>query len=247
MDSHNLIKSVNSRYLWAGAGALKVLFNDAILPLPDEGEYFDSNDSGFLVFLEREGLIVRIRSRDARTVVHPYVLQPLATRHLGLLKVEFMPGVAPCPSEWKWEVALKKLKNDGIDFWDAGEDNTGTLPNGQPVVIDIGAVEKLSFSTTNIKNLLALFRGTKESAIKQKEKDAQAETYGSLRESVNEAWPEDQKAPDPQKFRSFLELCRTQKTKKILVSGWCRPDSDEYLEDIQKISTAYAMRSALAA
>lgn len=134
-------------------------------PLPAKGEFFPSVDSGPAVFSNMHALVLRVRAVRKMLPDDPHILQPLISFSNDEAAVEIFPGVrfqssyvsemsspsrdALLPQLFQDQVYLKQqLERVGLDYSDAGINNTALLPvyseafpAGYPVVGDFGAVE----------------------------------------------------------------------------------------------------------
>ncbi len=205
-----LIEKINDKFDKDTANAVANFFNVLSLPIPEDNEYYDSYDSGYLVFLNSYACLIRIKEGKG-TIFHNNILQPVASRQLGALRADILPGVKSNPKFETVERLYKKLKKDNISFWDWGEHNTGTLPNGHSVVIDIGAVSKLSGSTRKIKKYYADLA---------KQSSSQKKMFFNLQQAFKKAWPNNQETPQPGKMDTFWKECRTMKLGGILKDSW---------------------------
>jgi len=204
----DLVGRIKDRYGDESAKAVSGFFNAMNMPVPKKNEYFVSFDSGMMLFLTEYACIIRIRVDDT-PIPHPYILQPIATRKVGGIKIEIIPGVK-CPASESASIKVETmLRRDNIDYWDKFKFNIGLLPDGQPVVIDIGAVRKLSKSVNAVKKVLDTTP-----------QNTQEKFFGSLSDAFSLAWPEREKLPDQEKMKKFWDMCKTMKQKGVLVDGW---------------------------
>lgn len=192
------------------------LFAAMGLPSPQYAEYRECTDSGFLVFL-KEGCILRLRPKTQAIPAHPYILAPIDSRTIGNIVIDFMPGVnvrqARLCDAWKVQNAL--IRNN-INFWDGAKRNIGLLPNGQPVVIDIGAVKNLTSATNYARKAM----GQKTRHTVPCIENVQDKIFGELRRALNDAWPHGQFMPDAAKMKNFWTLMQKKTDEGLLRADW---------------------------
>lgn len=212
---------LQKRRLSYNALAVKNAFNRLRHPLPDNGAFYASYDSGDMVFSNPQAFIIRLRHRHQNLINHPLVLQPIATRDVGKMKLDIMPGVV-CPAPQDVVKTLRrKLFRAGLKFSDPYARNTGLLPDGSPVVIDMGAVERLSGLSRFVAKILDRIRPSAPYP---------EDGFAPLREAFSAAWPKDQNADTPHDLAvegmdAFLDLCTDMKKKNKLVDGWNIPST----------------------
>lgn len=213
MSAHKtLIENVEHHYSTIEAEALKDFFNALALPIPEYKEYYkgmDTNytgkDANYLVFFSPLGIALRILPNEDRTnIVHDRVLQPIGSRIIGNIKIDIMPGVKTNVPLETVDFLMKDIKKDNLIFSDPTKNNIGTLPNGYPVIIDIGAVEKKSGHIN-------------ASPISLSE---QNKCFSTLQKYFDKTWPKEQNSADPDQMKQLIRKCSEMKNKGILVSGW---------------------------
>ena len=210
------------------------------LPLPQGKEEFLSGLEGVLVFLNKYGLVIRLEVANFRrmpkldsskTYYNPdriddnaWILKPLASLKVGMAVIEICPG---CHQETKIannEYLRKKLEKQGLEFWDYKLSNVGRVPvktvrfpEGIPVVIDRGALNRLTDSIKPVRELLVL--------ADQEAAEAQESLYAPLRQAFDDAWP------DTVKMKQFWKLCRSYVREGKLVAGWNEPQPPEVVHE----------------
>ena len=137
-------------------------------------------------------------------------------------RIELFPGiVTPIKDDDVWTLQ-KKLKEDGIAFFDAAPFNAGYIPvsntefpDGIPVVIDMGCVRKLNRSTSVIRKLIdaATTKGRYDHL-------AQTSVFSDLYDAFARAWPKSNVKPDQTRLKEAWNLCAQKKNETItLASG----------------------------
>lgn len=174
------------------------------LPVPGRREYIETVDCGHLLFLTAAGCTLRLEQADpadpAGTAGYTdleseFVLQPLGRIDGPGMSLCVYPGLF---SPWGAEggpvgadlaLLTQRLKQDKIHFFDfdARGDNIGYLPfvspqwpRGIPVVIDPGAVARLSENINPVKRAINKFRDLLNPAPLPAPVQ-QADLYGDLR------------------------------------------------------------------
>jgi hypothetical protein len=226
-------------------------FTALSLPIPASRETFHTSDDGYIVFLNRFGMTLRlIRDRDYPLFDDPRILQPIASRRIGDLRADLYPGIYSGVSTLSSMKLRSRLLLKGIDYWDALPRNGGYLPRADgtgpdrhAVVLDAGACRKLNVGARAVMSLLRLAGKSFASAPKQNPQDT---LYKNLRDSFNAAWPAESDRPNPGKMQSFWDLCLEEKALGRLVTTWNERDflvfffSDH--ETIPEISGGYEAR-----
>jgi hypothetical protein len=221
------------------------------LPVPASRETFHTSDDGYIVFLDRFGMTLRlIRDREHPLFDNPRILQPIASRRIGDLRADLYPGIYSDVSTFSSMRLRSRLLLNGIDYWDALPRNGGYLPrtdgtgpDRHAVVLDAGACRKLNVGARAVMSLLRLAGRPFAAAPKPNPQDT---LYKGLRDSFNAAWPLESDRPDPGKMQSFWDLCREEKTRGRLVTTWNKREflifffSDS--EIIPEISGGYEAR-----
>ncbi|USO04252.1 MAG: hypothetical protein H6853_03005 [Rhodospirillales bacterium] len=209
-------------------------FNRMCMPLPEKWEFFETSETGLFVPLKETALILRvrhIREDDAPYIQHFRVIKPVAHRHYGDTHIDILPGVRVPASKESTQELAQTLYEDGIDFHDCYQKNTGVLPDGMSIVIDSGAIKWISET------------GKIESAMLQLP-HSQDTHFSSLTKTFNEAWPQDKKEPDLERMKKFWQTAKEMKEKGTLVASWHDPELKKYIgftaQEIVNISNNYA-------
>lgn len=212
------------------------------LPLPESHREFMAGTEGALLFLNKYGVVLRIERQQhpdgggdnfgfyeagdfsfERIDSNPWVLAPIATLTAGAAIIEICPG---CHVEGDINVnkdLQRKLRREGVDFWDDGLRNIGrvpvktpSFPAGIPVVVDRLAVRELTQKVSPLKKALKDITGiTRREEKECKEaQTAEENLYRPLQESFAAAWP------DRKKMKDFWALCVQYVANGGLVTGW---------------------------
>jgi hypothetical protein len=183
-----------------------------------------SGNEGGLVLLERYGLVLRIERKEllehygAADSGSPWIMKPLASIDVGNAVIRLCPGCAVAnEKDEKQRFFLKnRLRQQGIYFWDAQSSNYGSMPirtpsfpDGIPVVIDRGAVKKLTDDIEPVKT-----------ALEHEAAEATEGFYGPLRQAFEDAWPDQSGPSNAVKMKQFWDLCADYKRDGKLVAGW---------------------------
>jgi hypothetical protein len=206
------------------AKRMNTFFNDMQLPMPSEHEFTETEDKGFLVFLNEPGVVIRFTNKwkdvwnESRRVLHP-----LGSRITGRLRADINPGIL-CPlTDRQREELQDGLKEERLMLSDAGHYNGGTLPAvegiikaGHVVAVDPFAVIDLSSRVSKVGKILS--RVFSKPAMPA-EDDPQTKLYGRLRDIFTAAWKKDDH-PDPGLIRAFWQECREMKEEKRLLTSW---------------------------
>lgn len=230
------------------AKQVKSVLTDLGLPLPDKKDTFMDATQGALLFLDRYGIVIRIEKKSSEAIEgynmrfnnNALVLQPLASIHAGKAIVEICPGCLPSTDIQPTNFLRQELKKDNISYYDYKLANTGLLPfktsvfpDGIPVVIDRLAVTKLNNAYIPLKSLLSKI-------------NPQKFLYAPLIQTFEEAWPQGQPHPHPEKMQGFWKLCEENVTTGVLVAGWKQPVKPSKFEDKKDkaiiIGQAYAKK-----
>lgn len=206
--------------------ALRVIaaFDKIKLPPPEDRNEFLAGTEGALLFLNRQGLVIRIEIADTKAgtfdsdrVDSGWVLKPLATLKAGNAVIEICPGcVVDTKDEKTYADLSQKLEAEDINFWDFNSGNVGRLPfkisyfpKGVPVVIDRLAVRKVTGGTFKISQKL------KERSLRMAARAAKAQddVFKPLRQALDEGYGTDQ-------IQKFWALCEKYVEDKLLVAGW---------------------------
>lgn len=237
---------------------LKDAFSQLGLPLPQRQEYIETVDCGHLLFLNDAGCTIRLEQASRKDGAgnagyvdynSEFVLQPLGRIDGPGLSLCVYPGLI---SPWneqpgdgvardldKLSAQLKDQKIHFFDF-DTRGDNIGYLPftspawpRGVPVVIDPGAVARLSESVSPIKRALdkmkSLFAEAEQPPVRQ------GDLYADLRGSFVSAMEN-----KGQGIESFWTRCIAAKKSGLLQSSWTALPGN--FKDIPAVATAYERR-----
>ncbi len=229
------------------------------LPVPGQKEYIETVDCGHLLFLTAAGCTVRLEQSDPTDPLgtsgytnlnSEFVLQPLGRIDGPGLSLCVYPGlISPwgddnsTPVEADLARLTERLKQEKIHFFDfdARGDNIGYLPfaspewpRGVPVVIDPGAVIRLSESLNPVKRVLHKLRDLLNPApVPAPAK--QAELYGDLRDCFAAAL-----AGTGPTMESFWSECILSARAGQLQADWLRvPES---FKSIPSAAQAYDER-----
>src|ERR1035437_5317745 len=124
----NLYSRAQQLYGTHTANRISAFFNDVQLPMPSDGEFSETEDKGFLVFLNTKGVVIRLTQKnrgqwdESRRVLHS-----LGSRETGKLRADINPGI-PCPmTEQQQRELLDPRHGKNLDF------NAPALYNGGPL------------------------------------------------------------------------------------------------------------------
>jgi hypothetical protein len=218
--------NVGEEFASAAAHVLEALD----LPDPQAGEFVDGTESR-LVFLNDCGLVVRAGEK-MKTPEHARILAPLrATRPFQDAAgaehvIEILPGAqAGITDPFDRFELSQALKEDGINFWDAGWANCGYIPvasrafpDGLPVVLDRGALKM--YSAAPRERLKGAFGLAAAGDVPD-----QKNIYASFHMAFGSAWPEG--APLPAgKLTGLLAACRADLASPsgVLCNIWLRDE-----------------------
>jgi hypothetical protein len=202
------------------------------LPTPNAiGQYYRTSDTGRMLFLDDYGCVVRFTiDKEQPLVDSPLVIQPLGSKIIGKFRADIIPGIRSCDSSEVAAALKKNTHKTGIDYFDCHDFNCGLLPNvndaiphDYAVILDLGAVKKLTGITASVKNLLnATLNKTGLSALFNKESapSPQDILYAPLKSAFAAAWPDGTEKPDAALVKKFWSLCRDETAKGTLVPGW---------------------------
>ena len=210
------------------------------LPMPDEGEFYRTNESGMLVFLSHEGLVVRLADNNYCPLIdHPRNLRPLYSRLYGHYRLDILPGIdndifrdkkpptGPLNKIFGWRYyEMKKISKEidqsGLQFWDKHSYNFGCLTSSYKnyhVLVDAGAVIGLSKKTMLAKAVLARVKSV--FGVKDIDRqDPQQILFGKLSKALYEAWPLDQDKPNSKKMKTALKTAVTMRRRGVLMASW---------------------------
>jgi hypothetical protein len=194
----SLYSNANNRYGGRTARKISEFFNAMQLPEPSEGEYSETHDKGYLVFLNDPGVVIRITRANLTLWNHPRVLQPLGSVPAGKLRIDINPGIHCPATEKQRNEAMDDLGKDNLQLFDPALYNCGTLPAveklikaGYAVALDPVAVDDISRTATWARKLL----GSKFSRAATPAYDPQTLLYGHLRETFNRRGKTPARAP----------------------------------------------------
>lgn len=192
--------------------AVKDFFTAMRLPVPQENEFTETSDCGFIVFLNPYGLAIRMTLHDTAPVTHPLVLKPLLRTTVGQYRIDVTPGIE-CPIKYHDADDLESC----LHFDTASLHNAGYLPDtGIPVVLDPRGIFILSRS---VERTAALLR---KHDYRDNTQDPQEKLYGPLKKIFNETWPGCKGTPDPAKLQTVWDKCRDMKDEGKLVTSWLK-------------------------
>lgn len=197
------------------------------LPEPESTYEVLKATEGFLVFLNKYGIVIRIEYKDAknspseeildRVNNSEWILKPIASIDVGKAIIEICPGCHISKNVEYVHQLKETLAKQRIIFWDAGPRNIGLMPikttqfpEGVPVVIDRLAVAKLSNSAGLARKVLD------KEIVKMQRK-----LYGPLQRSFKDTWP------DPEKMKQFWSLCEQYVAEEKLIAGWNAAAADD--------------------
>jgi hypothetical protein len=224
----SLHSAIFERYGQRTADAVDRFFDDMQLPRPEDGEFSETDDKGYLVFLNDTGTVIRLtKKRDGLWSFSPRVLHPLGTRIAGRLRADINPGIT-CPiTDEQREELRDGLHVHKLDFVDHKLYNGGTLPavanlikEGYAVAIDPIAVRDLSSSVGLVKRWLKRAFTPGHAASAEAPDDPQAIIYRPLKDIFKAAWPSGSNQPDAGLIRKFWDKAREMKTSGLLKASW---------------------------
>jgi hypothetical protein len=214
----SFVENMRHRYGDRVANTLSEVLSAMDLPDAKYGTYLEGTEGGAL-FLNRYGLLISV-APEAPAPEHDLILQPLCKPHKVLgeggrtIEISILPGIEGVLKSYS-DVNLLRgvLAAAGIDFWDIqgakGLKNGGYLkaelegfPNGVPLVLDRGGVEKSEAGPREPEpnSLAAAFNPDAVKGLQQK-------YFARFRDSLARAWPEGG-TPLRKEMREFLQLCR---------------------------------------
>ncbi len=219
------------------------VFKKLRLPEPKGGEYFITNDDGYLLFLTPQGCTVRISdNKICPPVEHHRILKPLVRFDLDTHRVDVNPGLKLMNSVASSIRMVSIFSRTGIFLDDPAPRNCGRIPAictgsffNYTVVCDDGAFQttapKCEAFTKIIHRLIA--------ANDNKDNDIQDRAYKSLRQAFAHALASEA----PEDMKAAWELCAQKKTQGHLRSDWENPPENAP-EEIKFIARRYAPRLA---
>jgi hypothetical protein len=243
-----LHSSVYQRYGRRTAEAVDRFFDAMQLPQPEEGEFSETDDRGYLVFLNDSGTVIRLtQKREGIWGFSRRVLHPLGTRIVGRLRADINPGIT-CPlTDEQREELHEGLRNDNLMFADQKHYNGGTLPavanlikEGYAVAIDPIAVLDLSSAVGLVKRWLRRAVTPGHAAAAEAMDDPQAIIYRPLKDIFKAAWQTGTDQPDAGLIRKFWEKAREMKASGLLKASWLTPElASRNYNNIYQGSRAY--------
>jgi hypothetical protein len=217
--SPNLLESVEERYGVKTAVAVGKVFNELQLPVPDEGEFVEAAEKGYIVPITPYGVNVRLTPVEKRAVFNSrHILQPLASRPADLLHVDVQPGVATNKNMRDTRRISEKMRAEGIEYYDSFPPtlNTGWMPyktdefpDGFPVVFDPDACRRLNGDAKDVKGI-----------VTKTEENPQDVFYGDLRVKLEDAWSANEAEPGSGDMTGFWDMCVEKKEEGVLLSSW---------------------------
>jgi len=215
-------KTVRNRYGDHTLQEIKSYLNKLQLPVPEKGTQYFYGRTGFIIFINRYGVVIRMEEKDddakyiCRVNDSDFILKPLSTQIVGDLVAEVCPGYHRNTTEKSVLIVKAMLKDEGIHFYDNLIENVGLspfktpeFPEGRPTLIDRLSVSRLTEATNDIRQALA----NREASIEDK-------AYAPLVQAFADAWPTGQSAPDKDKTEKCWQLCAQFKAEGKLVTGW---------------------------
>lgn len=226
-DSSEFVKYLTDYFSAADAEKICTTLSNLQRPLPGDDAFLKGTD-GCIVFDEEYGVVIRIEKKSVSRIIHPLVLQPLASIETEKSIIEICPGVHTNHDHDIPSFLHKKLKSDQLNFFDDQTANTGKLPfstsefpEGVPLVIDRPAVRQLSDEVSLVKKYIPTVCNIFNPKSRKPEEIAQDVLYAPLRKLFHDAWPDiSQKQPDAKKIARFWRECRNYTKQGKLVAGW---------------------------
>lgn len=143
------------------------------IPLPDSGNQFLTGHTGYLMFSNTHGVVIRIETEDTayksgtmRINDSAWMLRPIAVVRSQDVLIEVCPGVHYENSDAESRKLYWKMWGDGYHYWDERLDNAGRLPfkspefpDGVTVVIDRLSATELSVGLAPIMRALSVAVG----------------------------------------------------------------------------------------
>ncbi|QQG35994.1 MAG: hypothetical protein HYS17_10910 [Micavibrio aeruginosavorus] len=242
-------------------------------PLPAKGEFFPSADSGPAVFSNMHALVLRVRAIRKILPADPHVLQPLISFSNEAAAVEIFPGVrfqssyvsdmsnpgrdALLPQLFQDEAYLRQqLERTGLDYSDAGINNTALLPvyseafpAGYPVVGDFGAVEQRSAAVWQARREQRAWQ-ERCGVIQPQPPDSRLETMSApdqsmlflpIRRALRDVFAAAGRGEHHQALSALNDVCQSAKEKGFLSVSW-RHHSVAYNSKLDDISCRYERR-----
>lgn len=216
----------------AEARALSAALERLRLPMPEAHEFIETSDQGYMVFLEPFGATLRLIADEAfPSFKSDHILQPIGTIALERFRLDIKPGVATAINEDDTDELVDLLRYENIDYFDNGTANVGWLsyvsrdfPDGYPVVIDIGAVKKLTLGAHYAGKIVRY-------------KKIQDQLFGDLKSSFSNALH----ASSASSMTDFWAACKNKADNGFLQASWTWKEA----RNIRGVSENYAERLKL--
>ncbi len=213
------------------------------LPEPQGGEYYITNDDGYLIFLTPQGCTLRISdNRVCPPVEHHRLLKPLVRFDLDTHRVDVNPGLKLMNSVASSIRMVSIFARSGLLLDDPAPRNCGIIPAkctgslfSYTVVCDDGAFQIMSQKCA--PSVSALFRLI--AANDNKNNDIQERAYKPLRQAFAKALASE----TPEDMKAAWKLCAQKKAAGHLRSDWENPP-EESLDAIKYTARRYAPRLA---
>ncbi len=219
------------------------IFNKLRLPEPQGGEYYVTNDDGYLMFLTPQGCTVRISdNRVCPPVDHHRLLKPLVRFDLDTHRVDVNPGLKLTSSVASSIRMVSIFAGSGLFLDDPAPRNCGRIPAkctgsffNYTVVCDDGA-----FQTTPQKyERLGRIACRLIAANDNKDNNIQERAYKPLRQAFAKALTTNA----PEDMKAAWQLCEEKRALGHLRSDWENP-IDESLHATKYTANRYAPRLA---
>ena len=231
-------------------------FKNLDLPLPRKDEWFQGSSDRRLVFLNDEGLVLRITpEHEILTFDHQHFLKPLFQRRAAGLHFAIDPGIdCPVPESDASKIYRYLREEHRINVADSKAENLGYLPGygrKHPLMIDLDWMisigdeenEFLARSVILARKLMGHKVAQPEQTTSETEvstPDPQDIVYGDVRKMISNAWKEGIKTSDPEGIKAFFETCRDYKQEGRLLTRW---QSNDYFGTAAK-AALYAQSRA---
>lgn len=220
---------------WGAANTREVVsvFSKLDIPLPQQGEFIVGR-KGFLVFLSRYGVTLRIEDKNDIHVPHPLMLKPIGTLETRKSHIEICPGTRLGVEYEDRRKLMDILKVDGVKMDDDTEFNYGYLPikteefpRGVPVVLDRGALRlewnkesglEGAASRRDIRAMKRIYAKLEAEWQNSPYASMQSELYGELITKFKQ-WSHSGVAAKTDAINSFWSACEASK-QSLLDDGW---------------------------
>ncbi len=189
------------------------VFNKLKLPIPQEGEFFQTDDGGAVVLISPYACVLRFTSEVRQHFVHTRILQPLLTLPANEFRADLNPGVS-IPfhgndyTEW-YDIYCQmenELKDDGIKVNDINHENGGRLPlpfDDHFIFIEQGDISRLNVSVLSNQKFLK----------RLPDDDPQVVLFGNLKKRFCEA-------QNNNDISFSWGFCKEMKEQGVLVANW---------------------------